>query len=62
MEDARIRLVNERDFYPKLCFKTYLATKDSKAQKDADINDLRATSDTIFEFIKSQPRSGLGMI
>ena len=62
MEDARIRLSNERDFYPKVCFRTYLVTEESKAQKETDINDLRANSYTIFEFIKSQPRSDLGMI
>ena len=44
MEDARIRLSNERDFYPKVCFRTYLVTEESKAQKETDINDLRANS------------------
>ena len=29
LEDTRIRLVNERDFYPKVCFKNLLATQES---------------------------------
>ena len=53
MEDARIRLSNERDFYPKVCFKTYLVTAESKASNDAEVEDMKATSQTIFEFIKS---------
>lgn len=44
MEDARIRLSNERDFYPKVCFKTYLATTESKASRDTEVEDMMATS------------------
>ena len=40
MEDARIRLSNERDFYPKVCFKTYLVTAESKASNDAEVEDM----------------------
>ena len=29
MEDIKIRLASERDFYPKVCFKNYLATPES---------------------------------
>ena len=30
LEDARIRLATERDFFPKICFKAFLATEESK--------------------------------
>ena len=32
LEDTRIRLVTERDFYPKTCFRAFLATAESKEQ------------------------------
>ena len=62
MEDARTRLANERDFYPKVCFRTFLATEESKVSNEASVEDLKATPESIFEFIKSQPRSELGMV
>lgn len=30
LEDTRIRLVTERDFFPKVCFKAFLSTAESK--------------------------------
>ena len=53
MEDARIRLANERDFYPKVCFKLFLAKPESKQSADTDILDMRATAESIYDFIKS---------
>ena len=32
LEDTRIRLATERDFYPKVCFKAFLATQASKTE------------------------------
>ena len=62
MEDARIRLACERDFYPKVCFNRFLATHESKQSADTPISEMRATADTIFEFISSVPRPEVGMI
>ena len=62
VEDARIRLACERDFYPKVCFKLFLATAESKQSADTHITDMRATADSIYDFMKGQPRSEIGMI
>ena len=62
MEDARIRLACERDFYPKVCFQRFLATPETRASTDVSIADVRATADSIHDFLRSQPGSEIGMI
>ena len=71
LEDTRIRLANERDFFPKVCFKTFLCTAESKekfrvnsddAQKTSDgLSELEATADTIYDFMMENSRSDIGM-
>ena len=70
LEDSRIRLVSERDFYPKICFKAFLATEGSKEQmrqnldggKQSDgLSELEADVDTIFDFIRENSQSSIGM-
>ena len=53
MEDARIRLACERDFYPKVCFQRFLATPETRASADESIVDVRATADSIYDFLRS---------
>ena len=71
LEDTRIRLVNERDFFPKLCFRTFLATNESRElmrvneDEQGKISDglteLEATSETIYTFIRNYSVSQIGM-
>ena len=71
LEDTRIRLATERDFYPKVCFKAFLATAESKdlQRREEDSNgkpsdglsELEATSDSIYEFIRDNAQTSLGM-
>ena len=61
LEDTRIRLVTERDFFPKVCFKVFLCTEKSKEEfrvKSDDENkvsdgltELEANADTIYSFM-----------
>ena len=69
LEDTRIRLANERDFYPKLCFKQFLVTEASKEEsrkiEDADVEgkpsdgltELVADPTTIYAFIRENQAS-----
>lgn len=61
LEDTRIRLVTERDFFPKVCFKVFLCTEKSKEEfrvksddekKVSDgLTELEANADTIYSFM-----------
>lgn len=70
LEHARIKLVTERDFYPKVCFKNLLATKESKDQYLANLDEgkvtdglseLEATADSIYSFIRENAVNEIGM-
>lgn len=39
LEDTRIRLVSERDFFPKVCFKAFLCTEESKERFRVNSDD-----------------------
>ena len=71
LEDTRIRLVNERDFFPKVCFRAFLCTEESKelfrVRSDDDkrlsdgLSELEANLDSIFDFIVTNARTDIGM-
>jgi len=70
LEDTRIRLSTERDFYPKVCFRSFIATSESREQlrknlaegKDSDgLTELEADSESIYGFIKKNSASDIGM-
>ena len=71
LEDTRIRLVTERDFFPKVCFKSFLCTAESKEQfrvnsdnamKLSDgLSELEANTETIYSFMLDNSRSDIGM-
>ena len=71
LEDTRIRLVSERDFFPKLCFRTFLATEESRdkvrTREDDEgkicdgLSELEATAESIFSFLCSYNASDIGM-
>ena len=71
LEDTRIRLAFERDFFPKVCFKTFLATDESReclrlkedetgAPSDG-LSELEATPASIYAFMKVHSASSIGM-
>lgn len=70
LEDTRIRLATERDFYPKVCFKSLLATAESHDQFKANLeegkvtdglSELEASTDSIFNFIRQNTINEVGM-
>jgi len=71
LEDTRIRLATERDFYPKLCFKKFLATAESREKMrlaedrtnlpSDGLTDLEATVDSIYAFVRDHAVTGVGM-
>lgn len=71
LEDSRIRLVNERDFFPKVCFRAFLCTEESKEvfrkRSDDDkrlsdgLSELEANLDSIYDFIVLNARTEIGM-
>ena len=71
LEDTRIRLVAERDFYPKVCFKAFLATSNAKEKvkrnEDAtgmpndELSYLEASAESIYAFLCKKGTSSIGM-
>ena len=61
LEDTRIRLATERDFYPKVCFTSFLATTETKdklmkvnrdEEKSDGLSELEANSASIYAFMR----------
>jgi hypothetical protein len=50
-EAAKIKLANERDFYPRICFERYLQTSDGLTH-----------ADRIFEFMSEYPCEDIGQV
>ena len=71
LEDTRIRLASERDFFPKVCFRTFLATEESRERMRVNEDDTGAPSDglseleasatSIYAFMKVHSASTIGM-